>query len=124
MEIRGCLSAGVDGEGGRMGGKETKVTPKDWPIGHDVDQSDTQYKLTPQMAYKNIFFSPKNRSKHKYCGKSPQRPDLDIFSLPENESSIHLSPKNLDKAVAKLSILRVQHCTTIPARQESLHQRI
>ena len=95
-----------------MGGKETKVAPKDWPTGHDVDRSSTQYKLTPQMAYKNIFFSPKNRSKCKYRGKSPQRPDLDVFGLPENESGIHLSPKNLDKAVAKLSILRVQHCST------------
>jgi hypothetical protein len=111
VEIHGRLSAGVDGEGGGMGGKETKVAPKDWPTGHDVDRSGTQYKLTPQMAYKNIFFSPKNRSKCKYRGKSPQRPDLDVFGLPENESGIHLSPKNLDKAVAKLSILRVQHCS-------------
>ena len=98
-----------------MGGKETKVAPKDWPTGHDVDRSGTQYKLTLQMAYKNIFFSPKNRSKCKYRGKSPQRPDLDVFGLPENESGIHLSPKNLDKAVAKLSILRVQHCSTKPS---------
>jgi hypothetical protein len=96
MEIHRHLLAGVDGEGGRMGGKETKVTLKDWPTGHDVDRSGTQYKLTLQMAYKNKIFSPKNHSNHKYHRKSPQRPDLDIFSLPENESSIHLSPKNLD----------------------------
>jgi hypothetical protein len=37
MEIHGHLSAGVDGEGSRMGGKETKVAPKDWPMGHNVD---------------------------------------------------------------------------------------
>jgi hypothetical protein len=72
VEIHGRLLAGVDGEGSGMGGKETKVAPKDWPTGHDVDRSSTQYKLTPQMAYKNIFFSLKNRSKCKYRGKSPK----------------------------------------------------
>jgi hypothetical protein len=96
VEIHRHLLAGVDGDGGRMGSKETKVAPKDWPMDHDVNRSGTQYKLTPQIAYKNKFFSPKNCSNHKYCGKSLQRPDLDVFSLPENESGIHLSPKNLD----------------------------
>jgi len=46
----------------------------------------------------------------KYCGKSPPRPVLDIFSLPENDSGIHLSSKNLDQALANLSTLAVQHC--------------
>jgi hypothetical protein len=35
---------------------------------------------------------------------------LDVFSLPENDSGIYLPPKNLDRELAKLSILAVQHC--------------
>ena len=68
------------------------------------------YKLT-HKGHKKIIFWSKKLFQPKYHGKSPPRPVLDVFSLPENESGIHLSPKNLDQALGNLSTLAVQHCT-------------
>jgi hypothetical protein len=42
MEVYGHVSAGVDREGGQMGGVETEGTPKGRARGNDVDRSHSQ----------------------------------------------------------------------------------
>jgi len=42
VEVYGCVLAGVDREGSRMGGAETEGAPKGWARGDDVDQSHSQ----------------------------------------------------------------------------------
>jgi hypothetical protein len=51
-------------------------------------------------------------AKLKTRGKNPQSADLDIFSLPENESAANLPSKNLDQALAFLLTLVVRHCSS------------
>jgi len=46
-------------EGGGMGSQKTEVAPKDWTMGHDVDRSSTQYKLTPHGHIKSTFLVQK-----------------------------------------------------------------
>ena len=49
-------------------------------------------------------------SSSKNCGKAPKRVFLDVSSLSEFRSDIHLFPKNLIPELANLSTLLVLHC--------------
>ena len=66
--------------------------------------------IGPTWGIKIIFFWSKKSFQPKYCAENPTEAGFGHFQ-PENDSSIHLSPKNLDQALANLLTLAVQHCT-------------
>ena len=62
------------------------------------------------MGYKNNIFLVQKIIPTEILWENPTEAGFGHFQ-PENDSSIHLSPKNLDQALPNLLTLAVQHCT-------------
>ena len=78
----------MDREGRRVGRMEAKATPLSVSEGDDGNRCCSEHLLI-------VLFSPKILVQLKCHGKSKMNLFFDVFSLPENESSIRISKKKI-----------------------------